>query len=187
MTEEEQLRGIDVQILSWLETHGPREWHMLACAYNWDNGIEPLRWIADRNECAAETALRIFILAEPFSAEHISALRSDCEVWREKKNLGVWCDMARYHCQVFKLLEFISERWEGVGYRWMGFQLSVDDENTLRDWIAPALEVQRQKGLPVRIPPGLMDWKAHQNPESFVIAPSLELRKRFPEIYDRTN
>lgn len=47
-------------IVEWLADQRPEVWHAIARYWNWDNGIEPLEWIASQPECDRGTAQDIF-------------------------------------------------------------------------------------------------------------------------------
>lgn len=83
----------------WLVAGGPDRWHDAADRWNWDQGVEPLRWIVNQPACDAATALNIFYLGEPGDDE------GDGEV--------------------ADLLNFIRRRWAGEGFasNGIGFDL----------------------------------------------------------------
>src|SRR5687768_8987992 len=54
-------------VIAWLEKHGPLEWHGVATAWNWDNGVGRLLWILEQPDCDLSTGLEIFWLGESYS------------------------------------------------------------------------------------------------------------------------
>lgn len=61
--DDEQIR-IEHQI-DWLKNASPDDWHRVALDFNWDERIDPLRWIVEQPECDKATALTIFWLGQP--------------------------------------------------------------------------------------------------------------------------
>ncbi|GAA0320084.1 hypothetical protein GCM10009087_32990 [Sphingomonas oligophenolica] len=61
------------QFIAWLPTAHPDEWHGVAASWNWDFGVQPLRWIVSQRECGIATAALIFFDGEPLDAEHDSS------------------------------------------------------------------------------------------------------------------
>lgn len=55
----------DEELIAWLGTKGPREWHVCALDWNWDRGLGPLPWIVRQPDCDRGTAIAIFALGEP--------------------------------------------------------------------------------------------------------------------------
>lgn len=53
------------RMIAWLQVHSPKEWHGVACTWNWDQGAEIPLWIVRQKECDAGTAARIFWLCAP--------------------------------------------------------------------------------------------------------------------------
>lgn len=47
-------------LMTWLPQGAPDDWHRVALSWNWDNGIEPLLWIASQSGCDAGTAMLTF-------------------------------------------------------------------------------------------------------------------------------
>jgi len=56
----EQLRAIVAAMT-------PDELHRYACSYNWDDGPEPMHWVAERPDCDLGTAVTVFWLTSPFT------------------------------------------------------------------------------------------------------------------------
>ena len=52
-------------VIDWLSRQGPAEWHALAIAWDWEDGIEPLHWIIQQPTCDRATALAIFWESDP--------------------------------------------------------------------------------------------------------------------------
>lgn len=52
-------------VIDWLSRQGPAEWHGLATAWDWEDGVEPLRWIIEQDACDRATALAIFWESDP--------------------------------------------------------------------------------------------------------------------------
>jgi hypothetical protein len=52
-------------LAAWLRSASPDGWHAMADGWNWDNGIEPLAWIARQPDCDKATALTIYWRTEP--------------------------------------------------------------------------------------------------------------------------
>lgn len=64
----ENLTEFDYEIFSQLKSAD--ELHFLAQHYNWDSGVEVLKWIAESKQCSEATALEIFWLAQPQEFQH---------------------------------------------------------------------------------------------------------------------
>lgn len=52
-------------VIDWLSRQGPAEWHGLAMAWDWEEGVEPLHWIIEQSACDRATALAIFWESDP--------------------------------------------------------------------------------------------------------------------------
>lgn len=52
-------------IIDWLSRQSPAEWHGLATAWDWEDGVAPLHWIIQQPECDRATALAIFWESDP--------------------------------------------------------------------------------------------------------------------------
>lgn len=61
------------QFVAWLPTANPDEWHGVAASWNWDFGIQPLRWIVSQPACGIATAALIFFDGQPLDAEQDKA------------------------------------------------------------------------------------------------------------------
>ena len=51
--------------LDYHELQTPEEWHQFVMGWNWDDGYEPLAWIAEQAQCDRGTALYLYWLAAP--------------------------------------------------------------------------------------------------------------------------
>ena len=47
-------------LMQYLTKTDPDDWHKIALGWNWDNGHQPLAWIAQQAECDKGTALLIY-------------------------------------------------------------------------------------------------------------------------------
>lgn len=54
-----------MDLQTFLAQATPDEWHQVAWNWNWDSGVEPLRWIVQRPKCDRGTALLIYWYAGP--------------------------------------------------------------------------------------------------------------------------
>jgi len=52
-------------VIKYLEKSEPPDWHQVAWNWNWDNRIEPLRWIIENPKCDKGTALLIYWYGNP--------------------------------------------------------------------------------------------------------------------------
>lgn len=62
------------QFVAWLPTANPDEWHGVAASWNWDFGVQPLRWIVSQPACGIATAALIFFDGQPLDAEQDKAV-----------------------------------------------------------------------------------------------------------------
>ena len=60
-------------LLKHFPGYSPEMWHQIAWNWNWDNGIEPLKWIISQPNCDKGTALLIYWYSAPrFDAQYAS-------------------------------------------------------------------------------------------------------------------
>jgi Domain of unknown function (DUF4274) len=60
-------------LAGYLEKGGPDEWHKIASGWNWDGGVEPLKWIIRQPQCDRATALLVYWKGGPgFMAQYDS-------------------------------------------------------------------------------------------------------------------
>ncbi len=52
-------------LMAWLKNCGPDEWYRVAVTFNWDAGLELLRWIVSQSDCDKGTAVAVFHRASP--------------------------------------------------------------------------------------------------------------------------
>ena len=67
-------------LIEWLGRAGPAAMHCSALTWNWDDDIEPLRWIIAQPDCDAGTAIHILSAADPFDFrqyESVAAIEAD--------------------------------------------------------------------------------------------------------------
>jgi Domain of unknown function (DUF4274) len=118
---------------------GPDGWHEAANEWNWDNGVEPLAWIVNQNQCDKATALLIFHLGEPhYYAEKLA----------EGKDLA--------DNQVYALLQGIRERWLAGFYHRSELALDVseyDDPPQAGDSDKDFVAASMRRSQVGRIPP----------------------------------
>ncbi len=72
------------KIISWLKNQRPEVWHIVAADWNWDDGIEPLKWIAQQPECDGGTVRSIFwtsYLSDSMVADFSPEMRQKVEQW----------------------------------------------------------------------------------------------------------
>ena len=88
------------QFVAWLPTANPDEWHGVAASWNWDFGVQPLRWIVSQRACGIATAALIFFDGEPLDAGHdkaVEALLGDIRArWPDFPDNGVAYRPPRY-------------------------------------------------------------------------------------------
>jgi hypothetical protein len=48
-------------LVTWLEAHGPDDWHQVAIDWNWDAGLDVLAWIAAQADCDRATAQHLIL------------------------------------------------------------------------------------------------------------------------------
>ncbi|MET1111583.1 MAG: DUF4274 domain-containing protein [Allosphingosinicella sp.] len=73
-------QSIEDSLIEWLGRAGPMEWHCAALTWNWDDGLEPLRWIIAQPNCDAGTVIHLFAIAEPAywsRYESVDAIEAD--------------------------------------------------------------------------------------------------------------
>jgi hypothetical protein len=49
-----------MDLLTYLSQASPDEWHKVACSWNWDYGVEELRWTIRLPTCDRGTALLVY-------------------------------------------------------------------------------------------------------------------------------
>ncbi|HEX9946039.1 MAG TPA: DUF4274 domain-containing protein [Allosphingosinicella sp.] len=80
----------DEELIAWLGTKGPREWHVCAADWNWDKGLGPLVWILRQPGCDRGTAICIFARGEAGifeKYESVEALRAKEGYYREQAEM----------------------------------------------------------------------------------------------------
>ena len=93
----------DEELIEWLATRGPREWHICAADWNWDKGLGPLVWILRQPGCDRGTAICIFARGEPGIFEKYESL----EALRAKEG---------YYPEQAEMLIELCERWAAGRY-----------------------------------------------------------------------
>lgn len=93
-------------LLAWLQERGPDDWHRSAVTWNWDQDMEPMRWVIRQPGCDAGTAVTLFARGEPgyysqfsdmeelkaragYMMDHVSFMIEICERW-DAGQYGEW-------------------------------------------------------------------------------------------------
>ena len=72
---------LETIVIDWMTRKGPPEWHGVAAHWNWDNGIEPLLWVLDQEDCDQGTALSVFWACDPY--DQMDERQAQCRPGRE--------------------------------------------------------------------------------------------------------
>lgn len=89
------------RMIAWLRNRTPREWHGVACSWNWDQGHEIPLWIVQQGNCDAGTAATLFWLSAP---ETILDL--------PEGNANV----PAYRADTLAIVREVVDRWTADGY-----------------------------------------------------------------------
>jgi hypothetical protein len=121
-------------LLRYLERGTPDDWYQVAWAWNWDNGVEPLRWIVAQPQCDRGTALLVYWHADP----------------RYVQRYAERAEVPAHHRPVYDLVKDIERRYLAGGYtrQRIAFDPRADAGH---DW------TKGQRGSPVARPlPAMM-------------------------------
>lgn len=139
---------------AWLADAGPDEWHQVADQWNWDQGSDPLRWIAEQPDCDAATALVIFWRASPDY------------FWSGPSTKEEWVASGEYfNADDYDMIRAILERFRGVGYSRQ--ELAYDP---LEDGFASRSDVENSKKHPaLTIEPDMIVARDGRTPGGLVL------------------
>ncbi len=127
--EDEFPRSDDAELgrklAAWLRSASPDEWHTMASGWNWDNGAEPLIWIARQPDCDKATALLIYWRFEPsyYAAENFIPPDKD-SAWQTLDAATVLHIAARWRAGFYRRAEI---QWEGIRTRTDLARLRADE------------------------------------------------------------
>lgn len=105
------------ELLDLIKQMSPDEMHEFVIHYNWDDGPEPMRSVAARNDCDLGTALSIYWLAgpiEPAASSHIASL---IQFVRQRIIVGAY---TRQQISVNPLYTFIPNKLQFTKYQRSG-------------------------------------------------------------------
>lgn len=108
-----------MDLAAYLAQATPEEWHQVAWNWNWDAGIEPLRWIIRQPTCDRGTALLVYWYAGP----------------RYKARYASRDEVPLYQLEGFDLVMEIEAGF--LAGRYSNAQISFDPRDDLgHDWTA---------------------------------------------------
>jgi hypothetical protein len=134
------------RLAAWLRGASPDEWHAMAADWNWDNGDEPLIWIARQPDCDKATALLIYWGFDPsfFAARHFMP-PADGSHWDMQAAAAVVHIAARWRAGFYRRAEIA---WTDVPRKPNLAQLGVDD-SMARPLPGRVIEARFDGGHPV--------------------------------------
>lgn len=125
-------------LLIWMKSRGPDDWHRVATSWNWDGGYEVLTWIAEQPDCDLRTAQFMFQYGDPKYFLKFSdrvAARADINI----KNFDFMVALvARAHQGQYKIVQFVDDFVDGYD-RFVTAYLSEEARH-------------RSKGIPWEMP-----------------------------------
>jgi hypothetical protein len=113
---EAYYQSLEDSLIEWLGRGGPADFHRCALTWNWDDGLEVLRWIIAQPNCDAGTAIHLLAAADAFefrNFESVAAIEA-----------ADFYDMDLVHFMIE-----ICERWAAGQYQ----------EYRFRPWDVPML------------------------------------------------
>lgn len=107
------------KLISWLEAHGPAEWHGVVESWNWDWGDVIPAWVAYQDDCDGATAQIIYWCSNgvwPFVVEGLPNNPADPANWEDG----------------YKLARFVADRWGAGSFK--GRKFYYDYETFVEDY-----------------------------------------------------
>jgi hypothetical protein len=123
-----------VDLSTYLAQATPVDWHQVAWNWNWDSGVEPLRWIIRQDRCDRGTALLIYWYGGPrYLAQYVQR-----------------GEVPGYAVEHYDLVMEIEAAY--LAGRYTSTQIAFDPRNDLgHDWTAEYADQPYRRPIPEQV------------------------------------